>query len=255
MKMVIAALALAVLMIFAIAGSSYGSYTVTHLNTTVTLNKNTSAQVTEVLTVLVSNSSVNQYETNRIALNLTLSTWQGFIGPMLVQHIINPKSGVYNFKYLPGPLVPQYNGGVAKLIMSYDINNVTSVKQTAPREFVYSFSRNVFNFEHATSGEVLPSNTTLTIILPSGSQVSAIYPIPDAPVANFTNGYSNTTQFSWFDGEPLSKFTLVFIMRESLTAEVTGFFTGAYNALGIFSYIIIAAIIAGLIAYAYAKSR
>ncbi len=44
-------------------------------------------------------------------------------------------------------------------------------------------------------------------------------------------------------------------MRESLTAEVTGFFTGVYNALGVFSYIIIAAMIAGLIAYAYAKSR
>ncbi|MEM0154269.1 MAG: hypothetical protein QW814_00325 [Methanothrix sp.] len=254
MKMIIA-VACAMLVLFAMAGLSYGSYTVTHLNTTVTLNKNTSAQVTEVLTVFVSNSSVNQYETNRIALNLTLSTWQGFIGPLLVQHIINPKSGVYNFKYLPGPLVPQYDGGIAKLIMSYNVNNVTSVKQTAPREFVYSFNKNVFNFEHATSGEVLPANTTLTIVLPSGAQVSEIYPIPDAPVANFTSGYSNTTQFSWFDGEPLSKFTLVFVMHESLTTEVTNFFTSTYNALGVLSYVIIAAIIAGLIAYAYIKSR
>lgn len=247
-------LVVASLLAIMLQGYGYASYAVTNLNTTVVLNANTSAQVTEVLTVHVSNSSVNQYQTDRIALNLTLSTWQGLIGPLLVQHIINPKSGVYNFKYLPGPLVPDYDGGTAKLIMSYYVNNVTTVKQTAPREFVYSFNKNVFNFEHAASGEVLPPNTTLNIIIPNGAQISTVYPVPDSPVANFTTGYSNTTKFSWFDGEPLSKFSFVFIIHESLSKEVETFFSGVYAALGIFSYVIIGLVIAGFIAYAYFKS-
>lgn len=255
MRVPIGIVAAALLLLAAMQGYSYASYTVTHLNTTVTLNTNTSAQVTEVLTLYVSNSSVSQYQGDRIALNLTLSTWQGLVGPLLVQHIINPKSGVYNFKYLPGPLIPQYDGGFAKLIMSYYVNNVTTVKQTAPRQFVYTFNKNVFNFEHAVSGEVLPSNTTLTIIIPNGAKISTVYPIPDAPVANFTTGYSNTTRFSWFDGEPLSKFTFIFIIHQSLSQEVEAFFAGTYNALGIFSYVMIGIIIAVFIAYAYLKSR
>jgi len=255
MKIYAGVVVLSLLLLIAMQGYSYASYTVTNLNTTVTLNTNTSAQVTEVLSLYISNSSVNQYQTDRIALNLTLSTWQGLVGPLLVQHIINPKSGVYNFKFLPGPLVPQYNGGTAKLIMSYYVSNVTTVKQTAPREFVYTFNRNVFNFEHAVSGEVLPNNTTLTIIIPKGAKISAVYPIPDAPVANFTTGYSNTTKFSWFDGEPLSKFTFVFIIHQSLSHEVEDFFIGVYNALGLFSYLIIGIIIAVFIAYAYLKTR
>ncbi|MCL5093048.1 MAG: hypothetical protein M1128_01105, partial [Candidatus Marsarchaeota archaeon] len=58
-----------------VIGIANASYTVTNLNTTVTLNTNTSASVTELLTVAVSNTSLNSYETDRIALNLTLSTW------------------------------------------------------------------------------------------------------------------------------------------------------------------------------------
>ncbi|MCL4372043.1 hypothetical protein M1373_01850 [Candidatus Marsarchaeota archaeon] len=231
------------------------SYTVTNLNTTVVLNQNTSAQVTEVLTLKVSNSSVKQYDTNRIALNLTLSTWQSLIGPLLVQHIINPHSGIYNFKFLPGPLVPTYYGGEAKLLMTYSVENVTSVVEPAPREFVYTFNDNVFNFEHAASGEVLPSNTTLSIIIPNGAQLTSVYPVPDAPVGNFTSGYANITRFSWFDGEPLSKFTFVFVTHESLGAEVEGFFSKVYSYLGVFTYIITALVVIGLILYAYIRAR
>ncbi len=256
-KLILLLLAIAAMFIFTVPAYSFASYAVTNLNTTVVLNQNTSAQVTEVLTLRVSNSSVNQYETDRLALNLTLSTWQSLVGPLLVQHIINPKSGIYDFKFLPGPLIPSYyadNAGMAKLMMTYYVNNATTVTETAPRTFVYSFNRNVFNFEHAMSGEVLPSNTTLNIIIPEGSKLKSIYPVPDAPISNFTSGYANTTTFSWFDGEPLSKFTFVFVIQQSLGAEVTSFFATLYNTLGIFSYIILGVVIAGFILYAYLRS-
>ena len=255
MKALLGIIIASLLAIALMQGFAYASYSVTNLNTTVSLNTNTSAQVTEILTLHVSNSSVTQYETDRIALNLTLSTWQKLVGPLLVQHIINPKSGVYNFKFIPGPLVPNYNGGTAELIMSYNVYNVTSVNQTAPRKFVYSFNRNVFNFEHAASGEVLPQNTTFTIIIPKGAQISSVYPAPDSPVSNFTTGYVNTTKVSWFDGEPLSKFSLVFVVHESLSNEVEAFFSGVYSKLGILAYVILIAIIAGFVAYAYVKSK
>jgi hypothetical protein len=237
-----------------LAGSSFASYTVTYLNTTIALNTNTSATVTEVLTVRVSNSSVDQYLTDRIALNFTLSTWQQLIGPELVQHVINPNSGIYNFKFTPGPLIHNYNGGIAYMVMSYVVNNATTVQRTSPRTFVYTFNPYIFNFEHAASGELLPQNTTLAIVVPKGSRIEGVYPIPDVPATALTTNYANVTTLMWLTGEPLSKFALSFSLSESLSQEVTGFFGAVYGALGIFTYVIVALIIIVIIAYTYIKA-
>ncbi|MEM3227369.1 MAG: hypothetical protein QXR58_01635 [Candidatus Micrarchaeaceae archaeon] len=247
--------ALALLLLsFSYLHLAYGSYTVTHLNTTVVLNLNTSASVREILNVHISNESVQQYSADRVALNLTLAEWESLIGPLLVQHIINPVSGVYNFRFLPGPVVATPNGGNAYLIMTYSVLNVTKVSQTGPRSFLYSFNPNVLNFEHGASGEVLNANTTLNIILPQGAKLSSIYPIPDFPAEGITNNYANVSEVSWFYGEPLSKFELTFTVTESLQQEVSKAFLGVYDYLGIFSYIIIALAILLFIIYAYVKA-
>lgn len=231
------------------------SYTVTNLNVTVSLGRNTSAQVTEILTVLISNNSVAQYTTNRVALNLTLSDWQTLIGPLLVQHIINPRAGIENFKFLPGAVTTKPNGDhVAYILMGYTVNNVTTVNQTSPRTFVYRFSPTVFNFEHGASGEILNQNTTLTITLPSGAVIKTVYPLPDAPASAFTNNYQNTTTISWFYGEPLSKFALSFVMTEGIQAEVTNFFSTMYHTLGIFTYVLVVGVILAFIVYAYMRA-
>lgn len=70
---------LAILMLSFLAFTASASYTVQNLNVTMALKTNTSAQVSEVLKVLVSNASVSQYSTNRLALNLTLSNWQTLV--------------------------------------------------------------------------------------------------------------------------------------------------------------------------------
>jgi hypothetical protein len=230
------------------------TYTVSHLNVTVNLNRNTSAQVNEMLAVRISNDSVSQYSTSRVALNLTLSDWQSIIGSSLVEHIINPGSGIYNFRFFPGPVMVVNQQSMAYVLLSYTINNVTVVNQTAPRTFVYSLAPKVFNFEHGSNGEFLSHNTTLTINLPGGATVKSVYPLPDYPTTAFTDNYANTTSMSWSSGEPLSKFTLLFTMTEGVQTEVTNFFLGIYKVLGAFVYVIIAAVIVGFILYTYLKA-
>ena len=75
----------------------------------------------------MSNGSVSQYLTNRVALNLTLSDWQAIIGPLLVQHIINPSTSVHNFKLLPGSVIACNGISTAYILMSYTVSNVTSM--------------------------------------------------------------------------------------------------------------------------------
>lgn len=245
---------LALLLLSVLLLNAKASYTVQSLNTTLTLNQNTSAQVAETFKVLLNNESVGQYSTNRVALNLTLSDWQRLIGPMLVQHIINPNQSLYNFKFLPGPVVTANGDHTAYIIMTYIVNNVTTVNEIAPRQFLYKFNPRVFNFEHGVSGEVLSGNTTMTIIVPSGAVIKSAYPIPDLPPYAFSDNYKNITSVSWLYGEPLSKFSFTFLMTQSLQEEVAKFFESTYNFFGIFTYVIIAAVIILFIVYTYYRA-
>lgn len=251
-RLIIAMIATAILA--TIAPLSSASYTVRNINVTITLNTNTSAQVTEILQLTISNASVNQYSTNRAALNLTLSEWQQLIGPQLVEHVISPNSSIYNFKFLPGPVQTINGNHDANIILAYGVKNVTFVSQIAPRQFQYRFNPRVFNFEHGISGEVLDQNTTLTMIIPQGGTIISAYPIPDMPAYAFTSQYANVTKVSWLYGEPLSTFTLVFKINQSLSAEVEGFFSGLYRKLGLYTYVIISAAIILSILYIYRKA-
>lgn len=244
------------IMLFIILAShtTSAAYKTLNMNTTITLNNNTTAQVKEVLDIYVSSEFYKQYENERLALNLSLSQWQSLIGSGLVQHVMNTQYGVYNFKFLPGPLSKYKNGYMAKILMSYSVKNVTFYKNTAPRKFVYTFNNKVFNFKHAASGEVLSNHTTLTIILPKNAHIVDIYPAPELPVGAFTNGYSNVTSISWNSGEPLASFKLKFSITESLQNEVGKFFSGVYKFFGVFTYLIIAAVILLFILYTYLKA-
>ncbi len=238
--------------IFIIANASF---TVTHLNTTLILNKNTSAKVNEIINIHISNASLNQYQLDRIALNLKLEEWQSLIGPTLIQHIINTHSGITNFSFIPGPVLEQNGSNTAQLYMNYEVLNVTILKQIAPRTFLYKFNNTVFNFEHSVSGEILPANTTLTIDLPVGAKNISIYPIPDIPANGLTNKFRNVTSLSWTNGEPLSHFILNFELNENIQTEVTQFFTKIYNYFGYMAYVLIILIIILFIFYTYFKAK
>jgi len=249
-------LLLAILVIFAGTHLAAASYQITHIDTQVALNSNTSASVKEVFNLVITNLSVSQYSSDRDALNLTLANWQSIIGPSLTQHIINTKTGVYNFRLLPGPLYTSITGqSAAYIIITYDVNNVTSVTETAPRTFAYSFNRTVFNFQNEQSGQVLTPNTNLTIVLPQGAQITSLYPVPDSPIILASGNYTNSTSLSWYYQEPLSKFTLDYTTHQGLQEEVLSFFTGIYNFFGFFSYMIIAAVVLLFILYTYLKAE
>jgi hypothetical protein len=235
-------------------GIASASYNVTSINVNMYLNQNTSAHINETIQVAITNQSIKQYQTDRIALNLTVSQWQQLIGPQLEEHIINPKGSIYNFVLLPGPVVQSGAAYRADVVLSYDVNNVTVVNQTSPRVFVYTLRPNVFNFQHGASGEVLSPNTTLNVTIPNGAKIQSVYPIPDYPPYGLTNNYANVSSVSWFFGEPLSRFTLVFVVNQSIRQEVGAFFSKVYQTLGIYSYLLIAAIIAIFILYVYYRA-
>jgi len=235
-------------------GLAHASYNVTRMNVNVFLNPNTSVHVNETIQIAITNQSVKQYQTNRVALNLTLSQWQQLVGPNLVQHIINPKGSIYNFVMLPGPVVQSGAAYRADIVLSYDVNNVTTVNQTSPRVFVYTLRSNDFNFEHGASGQVLSPNTTLNVTIPRGARIRSVYPLPDFPPYGITNNYANVSSVSWFYGEPLSKLDLVFVVNQSIRDEVGGFFSALYRDLGIYSYVLIAAVIAIFLLYVYYRA-
>lgn len=236
-------------------GMANATYNVTHINVHVYLQPNTSAHINETVIFMISNQSISQYQTDRIALNLTLSQWQGLIGQQLTEYIINPRGSIYNFALLPGPAVQVYGAYKAEMVLSYDVNNVTTVNQTSPRVFVYTMKPSVLNFEHGASGEILSPNATLNITIPAGSKINSVYPVPDYPPYGITNDYANVTNVAWFYGEPLSRFELVFQTNQSIRSEVTAFFAKVYQTLGIYSYIIVALVILIFILYVYYRAR
>ncbi len=249
------AAALASLVVIAlVVAEAWPSYNVTQLNVTVYLNSSTTAHVTELLTVMVSNESYVQYNTSRLARNLTLSEWQVLIGPLLTQHLLNPRTGISSFSFIPSPITPHYGYGIADMLLTYNVQNVTFINQTGPRTFLYRFNPAVFNFNPSASGQILMPNTNLTIVLPRGAVIDKVSPIPDSPASAFSHGYVNVTSFSWFRQEPLSKFALSFTIIESPQQEVADFFGSIYAALGPLTYVIIAVVVILFILYTYFRS-
>ncbi len=230
------------------------SMNVTYLNTTLILNTNNSAHVIETLSLSISNNSVQQYLQDRDAVNLTLSDWGAVLNTnLLVEHILNPQSSIINFTFLPGPIQYVGTGAVAKLEMNYYVDNVTMVNETAPRVFKYTFNPNVFNFQHTASGQALLQNSQLNIVLPQGAQIISVYPLPDYPTVSFIGNLSNATYLSWHSGEPLAKFSLQYLLRESLEQEVIGYFTGLYKWAMSSIFLIIIAV--AVVALGYIASR
>ncbi len=245
----------AVLALMAAAGTGTAVYTVTKINTTLSLNLNTTGSISEAITIWIPNASISQYVVDRSGLNLTLSNWQSIVGSQLVPHIINQRTGIYGFRLLPGPVV--YNpisGASAIIYMNYYVNNATFVNKTGPRTYVYKFNPSLLNFAHGSGGVVLGQNTRLTIMIPNSSTIEAVYPLPDSPEPPITNT-TNVGSLSWYDAEPLYHFNLVFQTKTSLIGEVVEFFGSIYSSLGAMVYVIIAAVIVLLILYTYFRAR
>jgi len=191
-----------------------------YLNTSVYLLTNGSANVVEVVTIFVNGSSMKDYNIAKKALNLTIADWKALTGSnFLMPHVFD--KSYYNFYFSPEALISYGSFGIAKIRMSYTINNATTFKLVAPRLFKYVVNPKIFKFELGKSGPVLSDNTSLTIFLPSGAIVEEVFPMPDNPIPfakNFT-----VSSLVWNSGEPLSSFTLIFYIKQGMQEEIFEF--------------------------------
>lgn len=241
---------------FFVISNSYAYYNLTNINTTIILNANQSSHVVEQFTFYISNASISAYQQNRDAIGLTLTDWQKVLFTSnLQENILGNGHSFYKFEFLPGPLIMVPNGGYATMTMNYYVNNITTIKNIGPRKFEYTFNDNSFNFQQEASGQILPVNTRLNIIIPGGSDVLSVYPLPDVPKPNFIDNYTNQTEFSWYAGEPLSQFSFQYVIIESPETEVLDYFQGVYQKYYelIYALIVIAIIVFAL--YFYRKNR
>ncbi len=238
----------------ALEGSVLAYYNVTAINTTLILNSSTGAKVIETYSLFIGNSSIGQYEASRGAYNLSLSDWQTLLNtPLLTEHVVNPRSGVTNFTFLPEALVLTPQGGASKLLLSYYVYNVTTVVEIAPRKFQYTFNDSVLNFEHTASGQELGPLQRFNIITPSGSQIVSAYPLPDSPTPNFAGSYTNDTLFSWYSQEPLNGFSFSYTAQQSLQQEVLNYFLGIYKGYSSLLYLLAVMLVGVFVAYVYLK--
>lgn len=241
-----------VLVASALALAHAATYNVTGVNTTVVLGGNSSAYISEVLSLQLSNVSVSQYTIERSSLNLTLNDWQSLVGPELEPHIINPRSGIYSFNLLPGPITYVALVPTANMYMDYYVANVVTISQTGPRTFLYKFNPGVLNFQEGSSGVVLPKGSRLNIIMPNSSTLVSVYPLPDS-THTLQSGINSTQELSWYRSEPLYDFSLVFQFKTGLSTEVIDFFGSIYSALGVFVYVLLGLAVLLFIIYTYLK--
>lgn len=244
-----------VMLICLLSGNTFAYINATYLNTTVVLNTSTTARVIETVTINMSNSSVPQYLQDRLAINLTLSGWASALhSNLIIQHIFNPSSSIGGFTLLPGPLVySNSRTAQASLTISYLAYNISTVTNVGPRKFDYIFNSTALNFQHSASGEALPPNARFNIIIPKGTSLISIYPAPDFPPPNFFGTYSNVTQFSWYEGEPLSKFKFSYLVTESLQDEVVSYFNSVYLGYTQEIYLLVIIFASVMAVYIYVK--
>jgi hypothetical protein len=235
-------------------GSVSAYYNITAINTTVLLNSSTGARVIETYSIFISNSSIAQYEASRGAYNLSISDWRNILdSQLLTEHILNPRSGASNVTFLPGALILTPQGAASEIILSYYVYNVTNVQEIAPRKFLYTFNDSMLNFEHTASGQELGPSERFNIIVPEGSQIVSIYPLPDLPAASVTGSYSNDTLFSWNSQEPLNGFTMSYITLQTPQEEVLSYFDALYNNNRQLIYLLGIILLGVFVAYVYLK--
>jgi hypothetical protein len=243
------------IMLCFLCGNTFAYLNATYLNTTVVLSNSTDARVVETLTINMSNSSVGQYLQDRQAINLTISQWSSVLHTnLLIQHIFNPSSSISGFTLLPGPLL--YSNGKsaqASLTISYLAHNISTVSNIGPRKFEYTLNGTVLNFEHSASGVSLPPNSRFNIIIPKESVLVSVYPAPDFPPPNFLGTYNNVTLYSWYESEPLSKFTFSYLVTESLQGEVVTYFQSIYFSYTQQLYLLIIILVSVMAVYIYVK--
>jgi hypothetical protein len=198
------------------------------LSVTVKINQNGSAHVTEKVTLSLDPSSEDLYNRSIYSRELTIMDWQQITGSQyLRQHILSPMAP-RNMRIVPEDIrrYTYENLSTANIKLDYDIDKIVTINQTGPRTLLYAFDSSALSFQPSPSGQVLPRNNDLTIIIPPDSIVTSISPDPSEPAIkrDYLEQVRGVSNFTWSGTVPLMEFELAFTREESMDVEVRNFF-------------------------------
>jgi hypothetical protein len=208
------------------------------LNVTIKVNENGSVHVTEKVKLSIDLGSVDLYKGSIFSRNITIMDLQQITNSKLLRQHIFSSLATRNLRIVPENLNSYdfSNLSTAVIRLDYDIDKLVTLNQTGPRTVLYTFNKSSLSFEPSPSGQVLPNNNELAIIIPPDSVVTAISPDPTEP--QITRDYSDhvrgVSNFTWRGTMPLMDFELAFTREEPIDVEVTRFFNNIeMNALSL----------------------
>ncbi|NYZ79311.1 hypothetical protein H0N99_04140 [Candidatus Micrarchaeota archaeon] len=198
------------------------------LSVTVKINTNGSAHVTENVLLALDPSSEDLYNRSIYSRELTIMDWQQITqSQYLRQHIIS-SIAARNLRVTPEDIQPYTYGSRsgADVKLDYDVDNIVMINQTGPRTLQYLFNSSSLSFQPSPSGQVLPRNNNLTIIIPPDSLVTSISPDPTEPAIqrDYAGQVRGVSSFIWRGTVPLMEFHFAFTREQSMDVEVMNFF-------------------------------
>jgi len=198
------------------------------LSVTVKVAVNGSAHVTEKVKLAIDPSSVDLYRGSIFSRELTIMDMQQITNSKLLRQHIFSSISTRNLRIVPEN-INNYefsNVSTAVIRLDYDIDRLVLLNQTGPRTVLYTFNKSTLSFEPSPSGQVLPDNNELTIIIPPDSVVTSITPDPTEPTItrDYLDHVRGISNFTWRGTMPLMDFELAFTREEPIDVEVSRFF-------------------------------
>ncbi len=195
---------------------------------TVKINLNGSAHVSEKVTLSLDPTSQDVYNSSIFSRQLTIMDWQQITNSQyLRQHIITSVAA-RNLRIVPEDVRPYTYGSLstADIKLDYDIDGFVTINQTGPRTLLYTLDSSALSFQPSPSGQVLPRNNELTIIIPPDSIVTGISPDPTEPTIqkDYLDQVRGVSNFSWSGTVPINEFQFAFTREEPMDVEVRNFF-------------------------------
>ncbi len=195
---------------------------------TMKINLNGSAHVSEKVTLSLDQTAEDVYNRSIFSRELTIMDWQQITNSQyLRQHIISSVSA-RNLRIVPEDVRPYTYGSfsMADIKLDYDIDGAVTINQTGPRTLLYTLNSSALSFQPSPSGQVLPKNNELTIIIPPDSIVTSISPDPTEPIIkkDYLDQVRGVSNFTWSGTVPITEFQFAFTREEPMDVEVRNFF-------------------------------
>ncbi len=208
--------------------------TLSNHNMTIMLSENGSAHVIETY-VLVLNGEYDLSLYQQASAFNTIAAWQNFTNLSAFRPYVNIKQVcISNLQIRPQPVRPSLlldDVWYGTVFLTYDANpcntsknstGLVFIKHPKPRTISFKFNPNALSFQRTESGDIiLPDNTELILVLPRGSIITDINPLPQGMQHLHTPIQMQRVVWS---GITLSHFTLTFYVEHPISEEVVSFF-------------------------------